>query len=661
MDPMLNEVRLRGDIGIHASAIACYLAIALLFWWPLPLHLLDALPGPASGDTGVYVWNLWLFRHEIVAHQSFPFETLEILNAGSGGPLPLSLHNYTPFADALALPLIGWIGLVPTFNTLIIGNCVLTAYAMFLYARSRTGDSGAAFAGGLLFGFSPYMMARATEHFSLAQAAPLPIFGLLMLKTYQRPTTSLAALAGVTVAWAYMSDPYYAVYCLMMALFTVTYSLFSIEPRGEEFRQTWTPTALTLGLLCSGGLILGMLLTGGGDVNVLGTSISVRRLYTPMLVFTALLISRVLATLRQRVTWQMPFRYAHLRAGIVTAAICLLALTPVLYAMASPWSGHVWAAPPVWWRSSAPGIDLAAWFVPNPMHPWFTNLSRGWLYSLPNGYVENIASIPWTAVGLIIVTWRFTGFRGAGGWWAFLIVFGLLSLGPFIRVASQNTFVPTPWAVIRYLPILGAARMPTRLTILVMLAVAMLVSLALAQLREATGRPGRVLFVALTLLLLELLPAPRELFPATIPGVTRIIASDPRAIRVLNLPFGFKDGLGSRGGFSTAYQYYQTAHGKPLIGGYLSRLPPGASDWYRQSPTLRVLLRLSEQRPAGLEMINEALLEAPRFVRDTRIGYVLVDRERAPAELVAFAERALSLTLIAEDSGFALYQTAFSN
>ena len=62
------------SVSIHAAAIASYLAVALLFWWPLPLHLADALPGPASGDTGVYVWNLWLFRHELVAHKSFPFE-----------------------------------------------------------------------------------------------------------------------------------------------------------------------------------------------------------------------------------------------------------------------------------------------------------------------------------------------------------------------------------------------------------------------------------------------------------------------------------------------------------------------------------------------------------------------------------------------------------
>ena len=641
----------------HALVLACYATVAVLFWWPLPLHLQDALPGPASGDTGLYVWNLLLFRHEIVAHQSFPFETLEILRAGSSTPVPLSLHNYTPFADALALPLIGLIGLVPTFNVLIIGNCALTAYAMFLYARRRTGDAGAAFVGGLLFGFSPYMMVRGSEHFSLSQAAPLPIFGLLMLQIFQRPATGTAALAGLTVAWAYMSDPYYAVYCLMIAAFTVGYSLCSIEQRPEAVRRAWWPAVLTLVLLCSGGLVIGILLSGGRDVRLFGISMSVRRLYTPVLLFTILFVSRIWVALRKRVTWAMPFNYSHMRAAFITGSICLVALTPVLYAMVSPVSGQMWTPPRVWWRSSAPGVDVAAWIVPNPLHPWFGHLARPWLSSLPNGYVENVASIPWTAIVLVVTAWRVSGFRGTKGWWSFLIVFAVLSLGPFVRVASLNTYVPTPWALLRYLPIVGAARMPTRLTIVVTLAAAMLVSLAVARLRDGSRRPRWILAGTVAVLLFELLPSPRPLFSARVPEVTSTIAADPRVVRVLNLPWGLKDGLGSRGAFSTEYQYYQTTHEKQLLGGYLSRLPPGMVQHYRSSPTPRVLLRLSEGRVVEPELLHAATTAAPQFVSDMRIGYVLVDRQRAPSGLLAFAARAFSLSLLRDEGGFALYGT----
>ena len=42
----------------HASALLAYIGVALLFAWPLPLHLGTHLTGPRNGDTDVYVWNL---------------------------------------------------------------------------------------------------------------------------------------------------------------------------------------------------------------------------------------------------------------------------------------------------------------------------------------------------------------------------------------------------------------------------------------------------------------------------------------------------------------------------------------------------------------------------------------------------------------------------
>src|SRR6185369_3431924 len=94
----------------------------------------------------------------------------------------LTLQNYTAFADLVAFPLLPRLGIVATFNTLTLAATVLSAYFMFLYALARTRDAAAAWLGGLLFGFSAYMLVRQTAHFSLTLAAPLPLFGLLMLK-----------------------------------------------------------------------------------------------------------------------------------------------------------------------------------------------------------------------------------------------------------------------------------------------------------------------------------------------------------------------------------------------------------------------------------------------------------------------------------------------
>src|SRR5688572_3568465 len=108
---------------VSAAAFCGYVLTALVFHWPLPARLSSALLGPVSGDTGVYVWNLWVFRHEIVAHRRFPLFTNEILSLTP--PVDLSLHNYTLFADGLAFPLLPLLGVTTTFNVIFLAMTAL--------------------------------------------------------------------------------------------------------------------------------------------------------------------------------------------------------------------------------------------------------------------------------------------------------------------------------------------------------------------------------------------------------------------------------------------------------------------------------------------------------------------------------------------------------
>src|SRR5512140_192618 len=98
---------------LHALAIAGSSAVGVLFAWPLPLHLGTHVTGSPSGDTGVYLWNIWVFQHELLGHHQFPLLTSTILSLDAR--VDLALHNYTVFADLLALPLVRMLGVVMTF------------------------------------------------------------------------------------------------------------------------------------------------------------------------------------------------------------------------------------------------------------------------------------------------------------------------------------------------------------------------------------------------------------------------------------------------------------------------------------------------------------------------------------------------------------------
>jgi hypothetical protein len=638
----------------EAAALLGYTCIAVLFAWPLPLRLADAMLGLPNGDAGVYVWNLWVFRHEIVANHHLPFLTSEILALNP--PVPLALHNYTTFANLLAFPLIPLIGVLRTFNVLVLASGVMTAYAAYHYARARTGDAGAGWIAGLVFGFSPFMSARAAEHFSLTLAAPLPIFGLLMFRLYSQPSLGIACAAGATVAWAFLCDAYYAVYCLLIAAHMAAFTMFTVETRPATVRRIWPRALVDLGILCVAGLIVGMLLRGGGQVDLLGIRVSFTRLYTPVLVLTLMLAVRAWMTFRPRIVAVLPV-LSRARHAAVAALACIALLSPVLSVTTSSVGQRGFMRPDVWWRNSAPGVDLLAFFAPNPLNPIVGWMSFDWVSSLPGGFNENVASLPWVALGVIVGAVMWAGFRPIKGWVIFTFVFAWLALGPFVSIAKTLTYVPTPWAVLRYLPIVGAARMPTRLTILVMLGLSMLLAWAVHHLRTRSTRPQLLTATIGLLLIAELLPAPRALHSAEIPAVYKVIAADPRPVRVLSLPFGLKDGLSSRGNYSSSSQFYQTFHEKRLVGGYVSRLPRGSIENYRANSLVRVLMRLSEGSVVDDELYERALSRADRYLERLQIGYIVIDPARCSPELLAFAHGVFKTRFVARADGLELYRT----
>jgi hypothetical protein len=642
-------------VRCHTAALCGYVCVAVAFSWPLPLHLADALLGPVGSDVGVYVWNLWVFRHEIVEHHRLPFFTSEILSLTPA--VPLTLHNYTTLANIVAFPLLPIAGTVATFNLLLVGSGVIAAHAMFVFARRLVGDTGSAWVAGLAFGFAPFMSARAMEHFSLVQTAPLPVFALLFERLHSRPTLGVATAAGVAVACAYLCDPYYAVYCLLAGAFAVAYSAIVIKPGLVQVRESRGRAVLDIALVCLAGLIAGMILRGGGRFDLFGLRVSMTRLYTPVLIFTVLLALRQWLVVRARVSWVFPAMLPPLRVLVTAGVACLVLLSPVLSSLIRAAGESQFANPRIFWRSSPAGLDLFALFVPNPLHPWFGRFFADGARQMPGGFVENIGSIPWVLIGVLVAAVGFARTRLPAYWLAFTAFFGVLALGPFVHIGGQMTYVPTPWALLRYVPVLGAARMPSRMVALVMLGVAVLLAFALRDLRRWVRRPGVVTTIVTGALLFEMLPAPRTLHSAAVPSVNRIIAADPRAVRVMNLPFGMRDGLSSHGNTTAASQFNQTVHEKPLIGGYISRLPRRDVAEYRRISVTRALLELSEGRTLPEWQRQEVIGRTHEVMPRLNIGYVVVNTDLASEDLVSFAVAAFDLTRVASDGPYVLYRT----
>jgi hypothetical protein len=343
-------------------------------------------------------------------------------------------------------------------------------------------------------------------------------------------------------------------------------------------------------------------------------------------------------------------------AGIFAAAL----LSPVLYAVGVRIADDRWDFESVFWRSSPRGVDLAAFFLPNPNHPLAPDAIRAWLTPRPDAYYENVASLTFVALFTIGVAWR-TGWRIPRLWGWLAVVFGAFALGPFVHIGGFNTHIPGPWALLRYLPVVGLARTPSRFSIIVMLMVAMLFAAALTWLgRRWPSRRPLILATIGVLLAVELLPAPLTLYSAAVPTIYHHIAAAPRDVRVLELPFGIRDGTSSVGDFTARSQYFQTAHGKRLIGGYLSRVSRRRFSDTRRDTMLDALIWLSEGRELDASRWRSLVESGPRFVERANIGFVVIDRRRTTRAMREFANTAFELQLVDADGDFELYAPRLS-
>jgi hypothetical protein len=458
------------------------------------------------------------------------------------------------------------------------------------------------------------------------------------------------------MAWAGFCDVYYAIYCLMLAIGFVVYRAVRVSCASERAPRSWRWT-LDILILSVAGMVAGLLFGRGGRFDLFGINVSIRGLYTPMFVLTLLIAARILIALRPHfsvVTWRPSGALA--RAAIIGVIACAGPLSPVIYGIGERIVDGRYVSPPTYWRSSPRGVDALGLIEPNPSHAivrWFRDAQQ----ADATAFVDYTSALSLVALAVIgVAIWR-VRFRPSAGWLWLTAGFAALSLGPFIYFAGINTYAPGPWALLRYVPIIGAARSPARFAVVAALGLAVLFAAALAALGQRYPHRRTLITATLgALLVFELFPAPRTLYSAEIPPMYRRIAADPRPVRIMELPFGVRDGVSSAGNFSTRYQYFQTRHGKKLIGGYLSRISKRRVDEMRAQPTLDALLTLSEGQPLSPEHAALIRARAPIFLEHANLGYVVINHARAPKVLVDFVVDAWHLEELEQNGHRVLYR-----
>lgn len=236
-------------------------------------------------------------------------------------------------------------------------------------------------------------------------------------------------------------------------------------------------------------------------------------------------------------------------------------------------------------------------------------------------------------------------------WYFVALIFVVLTLG------SSLFF----YQFIHSLPILSAARNPSRYIIFTMLALGIISAMAIEDIfsklkklkYQKVLKPG-ISIILVMLVCGEYLTLPVRLFDLSPHEYYQAMAQDPDRYSILEIPFSIS-GKGKSFGPKERlglYQYYQTVHNKILPSGWLANLPDKLFDYYRNLDFVHRICFIQEGLLDIPEETWEALAEPdPKFqlfFNAFNIRYILIHRGAVKAEEIEDLSRYFSSQL----SGF---------
>jgi hypothetical protein len=635
--------------GTHALVAVGFAALAVLQTWPLVLHLHTHVPGFGHGDNMVFVWNMWWWRtSEALAH---PFHS-DLLFAPFG--TSLALHTHTALQALIGATLLRPLSPITACNIVILVGLTLNGWTSYLLAVRYVGRTGPAAVAGIVVATSAYAGIHLAGHFNLIHVWTLALFALAWTRLLDRPGAArAAAVAAAFVATAY-TDYYYAIYEAGFAAVWWFVTRFVFDWRIERRRSVPAAVWIFAGLaVLDLTLISAIMATGGFGVRIAGHAISISHTRNPLTLLWALVFAAALSRWRvlARVT-RRPGTPALRALGIPIAVVTLVSgvlLLPLLAAMAQLVTSGGYATEHPQWLSGLAGVDLATMVMGSPVHGLFGAWTRAGYDAMGIDMMEQSACVSLVAIAVAAGAVA----RQGPGWlnqpWTYVGALALLwSLGPFLTAGGLNTALVLPEAVLRYVPVLSNARVPGRAMAIVNLSLALLAARAVIICR---WKPSTVLLIG-GLVLAEGCTAPYPIVPVP-PGesVERALLARPGG-SVLELPAGLADGFGTDGVVDRRSLIWQTQHGHPIVGGFVARLSPQVKAAYQRDGLLWRVIELS----AGRIETTPLPADASDHLLELGIRYVVLNRDTARPELVAFAEGSLRMHKLAADGPRELYE-----
>lgn len=154
-------------LTLAVTASVCYLLIFVLYTYPLITVFSSAISGSNGGDSAQYLWNNFIFKHQLMAGENLFFTDYSFYPSGAN----LLFHTYTPLLGLFSL---AFDNQFLAINTMLLLQFVLSGLGAYLLSFRFLRHFSLSLLVGFMFAFSPYKMAHFTEHFHLMLTATIP-------------------------------------------------------------------------------------------------------------------------------------------------------------------------------------------------------------------------------------------------------------------------------------------------------------------------------------------------------------------------------------------------------------------------------------------------------------------------------------------------------
>ena len=242
-------------VALHPGALvaAFYLLLSIVAYWPVLPGSSSRIPTAAKGDPVETVWFFgWVYH--AVTHWQNPFVT-HAMNYPTG--VNMGQQTMMLLLGILAIPVTAVVGPVASSNLALVLAMPISAISAYLVLRRLGVRWVAAAIGGLMYGFSPFMVVQGTVHLNLVFNPLPPLIVMKVIDVFRcerGPVRSGLYLGGLCVAQYFVNPETLAITALMTILGVGCVLLYHLVFDADVIRTRVKPVVQSLAVAAGLGV-----------------------------------------------------------------------------------------------------------------------------------------------------------------------------------------------------------------------------------------------------------------------------------------------------------------------------------------------------------------------------------------------------------------------